>query len=158
MYPNSFHRDVRAQAGFTLIEVMIVVAIVAILAAIALPSYSDYVLRGKLVEATNILSATRANMEQYYQDNRTYLTVGTILSPCDDTSLKTLNASLKNFTLTCSPTPTATTYTLVATGSTTVTTGFIFSVTDANVQTSTAGTGWGGANYACWVMKKGTTC
>ena len=158
MYSNPYQRIDHRPAGFTLIEVMIVVAIVAILAAIALPSYSDYVLRGKLVEATNMLSATRANMEQYYQDNRTYITSATIPSPCDATSLTTLNASLKNFTLTCSPTPTATTYTLVATGSTGATTGFIYSITDANVQTSTVGSTWGGANYACWVMKRGTTC
>ncbi|SFC61602.1 type IV pilin protein [Collimonas sp. OK412] len=157
MYPNSFRRYARLQAGFTLIEVMIVVAIIAILAAIALPSYSDYVLRGKLVEASNMLSATRANMEQYYQDNRTYLTSGTILSPCDAASLTTLNGSLKNFTLSC-PTLTASTYKLVATGSTTATTGFIFNVTDANVQTSTVGAVWGAGSYACWAMKRGTTC
>ena len=156
MYQNSFRRSARAQTGFTLIEVMIVVAIIAILASIALPNYSDYVLRGKLVEATNMLSATRANMEQYYQDNRTYKTNGTILSPCDDTSLTALNGSLKYFKLGC-PTLTPTTYKLVATGFGT-TAGFIFNVTDANVQTSTVGAAWGAGNYACWAMKKGTTC
>jgi prepilin-type N-terminal cleavage/methylation domain-containing protein len=158
MYANSFQRISRARAGFTLIEVMIVVAIVAILAAIALPSYSDYVLRGKLVEATNALSSIRANMEQYYQDNRTYVTSATIPSPCDAASLTSLNGSLKNFTITCNPTPTSTTYTIVATGSTAVTNGFVFSITDANVQASTAGTKWGGAAYACWVTKRGMTC
>ncbi|MEO6917722.1 MAG: type IV pilin protein [Collimonas sp.] len=158
MYANSFQRIVRARSGFTLIEVMIVVAIIAILAAIALPNYSDYVLRGKLTEATNTLSATRANMEQFYQDNRTYLTVGTVLSPCDATSLTALNGGLKYFQMTCNPAATATSYTLVATGSVAATTGFIFSITDANVQTSTAGTAWGLANYACWITKRGTVC
>ena len=43
---------------------MITVAIVAILASIALPSYRDYILRGQLVDATNLLSAGRANMER----------------------------------------------------------------------------------------------
>lgn len=156
MYQNSFRRSARAQTGFTLIEVMIVVAIIAILASIALPSYSDYVLRGKLVEATNTLSATRANMEQYYQDNRTYQTNGAILSPCDAANLTTLNGSLKNFTISC-PTLTATTYKLVATGSG-ATAGFIFNVTDANVQTSTVSAAWGAGNYACWAVKRGTTC
>jgi len=63
------------QSGFTLIEVMIAVAIVGILIAIALPSYRNYVIRGKLVAGTNALANMRAQMEQYYQDNRTYATV-----------------------------------------------------------------------------------
>src|SRR4051812_25565453 len=61
-----------AQKGFTLIEVMITVVIVAILAAIAVPNYRDYVTRGRVVEATSALSDTRVKMEQYFQDNRAY--------------------------------------------------------------------------------------
>src|SRR5579864_6901524 len=67
--------------GFKLIELMITVAIVAILAAIALPSYRDYVLRGQITQATNALSTLRANMERQYQDNRQYTTQGTFVSP-----------------------------------------------------------------------------
>jgi type IV pilus assembly protein PilE len=58
--------------GFTLIELMITVAIVAILASIALPSYNDYVLRGKFTEATGNLADLRVKMEQAYGDNRRY--------------------------------------------------------------------------------------
>src|SRR5258708_6947981 len=59
-------------AGFTLIEVMIVVAIVGVLAAIALPNYSDYVKRSKIIEATSVLSDLRVRYEQFFLDNRTY--------------------------------------------------------------------------------------
>ncbi len=59
--------------GFTLIEVMIVVAIVAVLAAIALPNYSDYIKRGKIIEATSALSDARTRFNQFYLDHRTYV-------------------------------------------------------------------------------------
>ena len=63
----------RARAsGFTLIEIMIVVAIVGILAAIAYPSYSEYVQRSRIMDATSGLNDVRTRMEQYFQDNRTY--------------------------------------------------------------------------------------
>lgn len=52
----------RAQRGFTLIELMIVVAIVGILAAIALPAYQDYTVRGRVSEGMALASAAKANV------------------------------------------------------------------------------------------------
>jgi type IV pilus assembly protein PilE len=144
------------QAGFTLIELMITVAIVAILAAMALPAYTDYVIRGRLVEGTNALSALRAQMEQYYQDNRTYqdASSGSIVSPCS----KVL--TLKYFTVTCSNLTKAT-YTLTAKG-TGMTADATFTVNEKNTMTTTGlPTAWGktvpSANQ-CWIMRRGETC
>lgn len=60
-------------AGFSLIELMIVVAIIGILAAIAFPSYNNYVLRGKRAEARNALMDLAAREERYYSDNNKYI-------------------------------------------------------------------------------------
>ena len=89
------------EKGFTLIELMIVVAIVAIIAAVAIPAYGDYVVRGKLVDATTQLSDGRIKLEQFFQDNRAYDSAG---SPCP--------ASTKFFTISCVTAPS--TYTITA--------------------------------------------
>lgn len=138
--------------GFTLIEVMITVAIVAILAAIALPSYQDYVRRGQLSEAISALSDYRVKMEQFFQDNRTYIGGG--LNTCGATP----SGGLTKFTLECDA-PTATTYLATAKGSSGLTTGFTYTVNQTNAKTSTVTgvSGWSG-NGACWITKKGGIC
>lgn len=151
------HRSTQRTArGFTLIEVMIVVAIIGILAAIALPSYRDYVLRGKLVDAHNGLSAMRANMERYFQDNRTYNSVSaTNVSPC---LVDAANRMVGTFQLSCDPTPTATAFVLKATGSG-ATAGFVFSVNQRNDRATTV-TGVNGWNSCTndWVTKRAPAC
>lgn len=65
----------RAALGFTLIELMIVVAVVAILAAIAYPSYQEYVLRSRRVEGQALLNDAAARQERWRAQNGSYMTV-----------------------------------------------------------------------------------
>lgn len=58
--------------GFTLIELLVTIAIIAILSSLAIPSYVNYIERGKLISGTEGLSSLRGLMEQHYQRDRTY--------------------------------------------------------------------------------------
>jgi prepilin-type N-terminal cleavage/methylation domain-containing protein len=139
------------KGGFTLIELMIVVAVVAVLAAIAYPSYRDYVLRGQLVDATNALASFRAEMERHFQDNRTYATVGAFVSPCEraDVAQRTVG----NFVVSCQGTLDNSRYTLQAVGSGPVS-GFTFTINQNSNKTTTAPSGWGNCDPG-WALKRG---
>jgi type IV pilus assembly protein PilA len=64
----------KAQQGFTLIELMIVIAIVGILAAIALPAYQDYIVRSKMSEPLAALAEAKTTVAEYVAANGSYPT------------------------------------------------------------------------------------
>lgn len=143
--------------GFTVIELMIVVVIVAILAAVALPGYRDYILRGKLVDAHNALSDFRVRQEQFYQDNRRYDGAG--LGGCGATA-----PTSKYFTFTCAPAAApAQTYVATATGvAAEGMSGFAYTINEANARATTVTApattnGWS-SNGACWIRSKPNVC
>jgi type IV pilus assembly protein PilE len=135
----------KMQKGFTLIELMIVVAIIGILAGIVLPNYQDYVKRAKLSEGTSKLADLRIKMEQFYQDNHSY-TGGPCLNEPDT----------DNFGIDCVVPVSGNSYVITASGkSGTNIDNFDYTIDQANVKGST--TPWGN-NTTCWVVKKSGAC
>lgn len=136
--------------GFTLIELMIVVAIVGILATIALPAYNNYMMRGRIAEAVSGLSAKRVEMEQFFQDNRSYVNA----PACNNDA-----ATSRHFTFSCSAAPTATTYTLQAVG-TGAAVDFTYTVDQSNAKASNiTRSGWNNPNpNNCWAVRPDGSC
>ena len=148
--PCSSQRAVVRARGFTLIELMVTVAIIAILASIAVPSYTDYVIRGRIPQATNNLSTMRVQLEQHFQDNRTYV------GACEAGTVAPLPMS-DDFDYTC-PTLTEDEFSVVATGTGSMS-GFTYTIDQSNAKATTAvPDGWGTAPVACWVLSKGGGC
>jgi type IV pilus assembly protein PilE len=135
------------QKGFTLIELMIVVAIIGILVTIVVPSYTDYVKRGKAAEATSTLADLKSRMEQCFQDKKDY-------SNPTCTAICATPTDSQYFTYSCAG-PTITSYTLSAAPvSGKGVDNFAFSVNQDNAKTST----FDGNTGNCWLTKKTGSC
>lgn len=147
----------KSERGFTLLEIMIVVALIGILSSIAIPYYGDYVTRGKIPDATSNLSTKRVLMEQYFQDNHSYLSGAT----CPPTVAPDSSIS-KYFTFTCSNMNTNT-YTITATGKTPGTmAGFTYTIDQSNTKTSSivapAKLSWNSNSNSCWIVNTAGQC
>ena len=137
--------------GFTLLELMIVVAIVAILTTIAYPNYRDYVIRGQLVDATQGLSAVRANMERYFHDNRTYQPIGAFTPPCAAAPV-----AYGRFNISCVNAPS--TFVATAVGIAPPLSGFTFTVDQNDAQATVVGPPAPASFLSCniaWITKTG---
>ena len=136
-------------SGFTLIELMIAVVVIGILAAIAIPNYSAYVIKGRRVDAKTALLELAAREERYFATNNKYTITVTDLGYVAATNTSTFNAGASStvyYTVAISGTP-ATDFTGTATpigNQASDTTCGSFAITNLGVQTVT------GAGTNCW--------
>ncbi|MCG2595093.1 prepilin-type N-terminal cleavage/methylation domain-containing protein [Ramlibacter sp. XY19] len=143
-------RSLGVSSGFTLLELLIGIVIVALLAAVAFPSYTAHVRRGKIAAALGEVSAVRVRLEQYYQDNRNYGATGCgVAMP-----------SSQGFTITCAwgSTSDSQSFLITATGQDAAGLGgYVYTVDQSDRHKTTRFDG-ADVSYACWVMKKGEAC
>jgi type IV pilus assembly protein PilE len=140
-------QKINKQTGFTLIELMITVAIVAILTSLAVPSYRNYVMRGRIPDGTSNLALKRTQAEQWFLDNQTYAT-----APACNLDQNTSQF----FDFSCAAS-TATTYTLQAVGKGGMA-GFTFTIDQSNTKATTAAPAGWTTNAACWIVRSSGAC
>lgn len=146
-----------AQRGFTLMELMITVAVIGILSAVALPAYTDYLRRGRLPEAFTYLSTYQVTLEQYYQDNRSYGS-GTNCAPDSSGNSRVLTnpAGAKYFSFSCAPTNSGQGY-LITASSGTVGGGLHTYTVDHTGSKATTYFKGSASTKTCWLVK-GNEC
>jgi len=137
---------------------MITVAVIAILSAVALPNYREYVIRGNVPEATSRLATKQVQMEQFFQDNPV---VGYVGGP----GCAPDNTSSKFFDFTCTDGGIAVTnvaYVITAVGKRSMT-GIKYTINQTGAKTTSilsgGPPGWSNPSpNNCWATKKGGVC
>ena len=141
-----------SHGGFTLIEAMVVTAIVAILAAVAIPSYATYVRRSHILEAVARLSDARARMEEFYQDERTYVDAS---GGCG--AAPNAPAPPDAFVITCSAT--AATFTYTATGrAVRGMSAFAYSIDEGGARSTVSVPSTWRRTPDCWTIRADGSC
>ncbi len=143
--------EVSTEAGFSLVELMIALAVAAIIAAFAIPSYRDHLQRSNVPEATSGLLLTAMRLEQYYQDNRSYLNGQVCGVPLPQA---------RRFSFSCTSTADGQTFLLTATGVDQESmAGFTFTLDHSGTARTTAlPAAWGSVPRDCWITRRGNTC
>jgi type IV pilus assembly protein PilE len=134
--------------GFTLIELMIVVAIIGILGAIAIPAYGNYMMRARLTEAFTGLASVQTSAEEYWSNKHTYVDF-------DRETPSRLPPDGENFRFSFSG-ATDSAYTVTATGRGQAT-GFTYTIDQGGKRTSSLPAAWG-SSTSCWIDRKGSQC
>ncbi|MDQ7989468.1 MAG: type IV pilin protein [Candidatus Dactylopiibacterium sp.] len=142
-------------SGFTLIELMIVVAIVAILASIAYPSYSQYIVRGRLTDGQKVLASYALAQEQYFQNNNRYSSAAGASGCGVSTSASAYATS--DFTLACTANS-DTTYSATLTGNSGgKVAGYKYEIDDTGKRQTTQ---FHNATKSlnCWIVSDSSSC
>lgn len=130
---------------------MIVVGIIGILAAIAIPAYTDYIRRARVADGLAPLADMRVRMEQLFQDKRSYE------DACASDSVAAAPPATTYFTYTCDV-HTKDAYTVKASGLGPMD-GYVYTLSQGNVRkTVSLGAGWTGADKTCWVLRRDGSC
>ena len=165
----------KSDKGFSMIELMVVVAVVGILMVFAMPAYTNYMTRGRIPDATSNLATKRMAMEQFFLDNHTYVGSDGTGQPCADDNASSKaddNASSKYFTFKCNGTPSSTAYIITATGNNPgPMAGFTYTIDQRNTKTSVIDPpvncnstyppsicAFKSSNTSCWITNTGGIC
>lgn len=156
MTSNRRNQDPRRGHGFTLVELMITVAIVGILATVAYPQYQNYVRRGQLSEGFTTLADMRVKLEQHYQDNKFYGT-GAASTTCATLSgHSAFPVATRYFRFECAGgAAPSQTYGISAIGTGGLTTGYEYAINQAGTKSTTKFAN-AASTAACWLSKAGS--
>ena len=142
----------RFLAGFSLVELMIVLVIASVLGAIVYPSYRDHMMRAAIPEATGGLSLYAARLDEYYLDQRTFKK-----DQAEECALPAPPAG--RFEFSCKVGSSGQSYLLTAKGVSGDLASFSYTLDqDGNEKTTALPAAWGKIPVNCWIQKRQASC